>query len=361
MSNLLHLAIVSKSNKDAGVNLKLQQQVNAIRLGGVAVNVQHLPFDGLPSVMALASAISKADENKIFLRAPVRYLALLMLPMAIAKVRGKYIIVEIATPRCAAISEMMCTRTPYLRRIAGVLFLLLGGPWSLWFCSRIIQRSNESWFFSVGNQRRTVVIGNGVDLKIIKVRKKAPMWPADVLRVVGVAGVSIWHGYDRVIRAIALHNKVHPCSPRIFFSIVGEGPELDRLRLLAADLGVSDQVEFLGTLGIDDLRLEYEKSHLGIASLGLYRIGLAGASVLKSREYCAVGIPFVATGNDPDFPGDVSFRYVVSNSDDANELCELFEGLVNTTEVSTPQEIRSYAENHLDIQKKTLMMLGECH
>lgn len=52
-------------------------------------------------------------------------------------------------------------------------------------------------------------------------------------------------GCDLAIRALALLKKegLHPS-----FTVIGDGPEMPALKLLAIDLGVADQVAFLGTI-----------------------------------------------------------------------------------------------------------------
>ena len=86
--------------------------------------------------------------------------------------------------------------------------------------------------------------------------------------------------------------------------------------------------------------------------MGLFRLNLSIASVLKAREYCLAGIPFIACGKDPDFPDEkLSFRLTVSNNDDTDDLLRIFKEFF----ISYPyddDEIHSYAIRHLSFEKK---------
>lgn len=59
-------------------------------------------------------------------------------------------------------------------------------------------------------------------------------------RIIGtVCGVSQRKGLDQIVRAL-------PSLPDIGFIVIGDGPALDSLRILANDLGVADRILFMG-------------------------------------------------------------------------------------------------------------------
>jgi glycosyltransferase involved in cell wall biosynthesis len=197
-----------------------------------------------------------------------------------------------------------------------------------------------------------VEIGNGIDVAAIEPRSSAPAWPAPILNVIAVASVAKWHGYDRLLRAVNAFAERANHSFDIHVTIVGDGPALPPLRELATSLELGERVTFAGTVTGPALRDLYARSHLAVSSLGLHRIGLARASVLKAREYCAIGIPFIASGDDPDFPSRVPFRFVVSGSEDTRDLIEAFETFGRTAEQIDAARMRQYAIDHLDWQHK---------
>lgn len=85
-------------------------------------------------------------------------------------------------------------------------------------------------------------------------------------------GRLVWEkGHQDVLRAVALL-RADPTAPRrdVRVLIVGVGPEEERLRALAADLGVADAVEFRGWVPYDELPAVYaQASCLVLASLAV--------------------------------------------------------------------------------------------
>jgi glycosyltransferase involved in cell wall biosynthesis len=197
-----------------------------------------------------------------------------------------------------------------------------------------------------------VEIGNGIDVASIPLRRRAPGWPATTLRVLAVAGVARWHGLDRLLRAVREFQARADSGFDIRVTIAGDGPELSALRELAASLGLGDCVAFSGTVTGQALLELYESSHLAVSSLGLHRIGLESASVLKAREYCAAGIPFIASGRDPDFQGEVPFRLRVSADENTRDIVDIFTRFGALRARCDDREQRRFAEAHLDWRYK---------
>jgi glycosyltransferase involved in cell wall biosynthesis len=222
----------------------------------------------------------------------------------------------------------------------------------LWPATRIVQYAREGWWFRIGNVSRTVETGNGIEVAAIEPRRHAPPWPSPRLHVIAVATVARWHGYDRLLRAVHdfHHRAGRGCDVHV--TIAGDGPALPQLRELVTSLGLSAHVTFAGVVTGGALTALYESAHLAASSLGLHRIGLDRASVLKAREYCAIGIPFIASGDDPDFPGTVPFRLAVSPNDNTDELVQLFADYGHYRARFDDAAQRRYAEQHLDWRHK---------
>ncbi len=87
--------------------------------------------------------------------------------------------------------------------------------------------------------QNTVVVYNGVDPKAFSPAAS----PAQGTSVVSVGSLIPIKGHDVTLRALA---ELSGEFPGLRARIVGEGYELRRLRALARELGVSEQVEFLG-------------------------------------------------------------------------------------------------------------------
>jgi glycosyltransferase involved in cell wall biosynthesis len=260
--------------------------------------------------------------------------------------------IEVGAPNWVAVREIWTSRQSLWRRARAVAAFYVSGPWSLWPATRIIQYAPESWWFGLGNAAKTVHIGNGIDVAAIEPRASAPAWPAPVLKLVAVATVSKWHGYDRLLRAIQRFCQRDERSFDIRLVVAGEGPALDGLRALATSLGLDDRVVFAGTVTGAPLHELYAQSHLAVSSLALHRIGLSTASVLKAREYCAVGIPFIASGHDPDFPAGLPFRFVVRADEGVDDVIAAFEAFAGMAQRIDRAAMRQYAFDHLDWRHK---------
>lgn len=133
-------------------------------------------------------------------------------------------------------------------------------------------------------------------------------------RLLGVASLAKWHGYDRVLRGLReLLDRKTDIVPHVSFA--GHGPTTADLEELCASLGLDDHVTFHGmTTGDAPVEL-FDQSDIATASLGMHRIGLESASSLKTREYYARGIPFVFAGADESFDQNFPFALRVPVGD----------------------------------------------
>lgn len=335
-----------------GVHQKVTGLLRAAAANGYETRLWTEPFSKIAPLGRLAKAIDEAPEAHLILRS-LGFANLFILPsLWRARRRGCEVTIEVGAPNDVAIREIWTSRQSLWRRTRAVAAFYVSGPWSLWPATRIIQYAPESWWFRLGNHAKTVHIGNGIDVAAVEPRAAAPPWPAPVLRLMAVATVSKWHGYDRLLRAIKAFSARPDRAFDLHLTVAGQGPALDELRALSASLGLEDRVTFAGTVTGAALRELYATSHLAVSSLGLHRIGLSTAAVLKAREYCAIGIPFIASGNDPDFQGASDFRFVVSASEDTSDVINAVEAFARSARQIDAAAMRQYAFAHLDWRHK---------
>jgi glycosyltransferase involved in cell wall biosynthesis len=335
-----------------GVHQKVLGFLKAAAAAGFTTRAWAEPFSKLSGLQKLADAIDASTETHIVLRSAGWANLLLWPALSRARRRGVHIAIDVPSPNGVAVQEIWRSRQSLWRRARTVALFYLSGPWSLWPATRIVQYAPESWWFRLGNASRSQEIGNGIDVSSIQPRASAPAWPAPVLRVIAVASVAKWHGYDRLLHAVKIFTDRADRPFDIHVTIAGDGPALPQLRELAAALNQQSRVIFTGNVTGPSLRDLYASSHLAISSLGLHRIGLARASVLKAREYCAIGIPFIASGEDPDFPSRAPFRFVISGSEETRDLIEAFEAFGRGYQEIAATGMRQYAVDHLDWRHK---------
>lgn len=164
---------------------------------------------------------------------------------------------------------------------------------------RIITFSDHKTIFGVP----TINISNGVDFEQIKVKENTQKH-ANKVRLIGVAEIHFWHGFDRVLNGLADYYR-EPRDVKVFFDIVGDGipEELDKLKRIIAANNLEGYVTMCGPKIDEGLDQLFEKADMGIASLGRHRSGITRIKPLKNREYAARGMAFVYSEIDDDFEG----------------------------------------------------------
>ncbi|WP_341875758.1 glycosyltransferase family 4 protein [Defluviitalea saccharophila] len=175
-------------------------------------------------------------------------------------------------------------------------------------------------YYNSRNKKESLVLGNGMDVEKLPLRKVPPYDKAK-LELLFVGQIAPWHGVDRVIKGIASYKG----SVNITFHIVGTGNELKNLINLSKKLELHDRVLFYEELSGEQLDKLFNKCHIAVAPLALYRKNLNESSALKTREYVARGIPFITSHNDPDIKMKSSIRNYILRVNDNNEPIDIEE------------------------------------
>lgn len=221
------------------------------------------------------------------------------------------------------------------------------------YVDRIVTFSRAERIFGID----TVRTDNGIDIAKISISPQSGL--SDRLRLLGLANLSFWHGYDRVIEGLARH-AASDDSRRVHFDIVGIGSELDRLRNRASELGVHDLVTFWGSQRGAALEEIASKSHVGISSIGMHRLNV-DTSNLKSREFCARGLPFIHAYEDRDFNADLPFVLHIPADDSPVDIASIvgFYDSLRSTHPDFRSEMRLYAERNLTWSAKLRPVLEQ--
>jgi len=208
---------------------------------------------------------------------------------------------------------------------------------------RIVTFSDREEIFGIP----TIRTRNGVDLTAMQPMGAAP--DEGVLRLVAVANLGLRHAYDRVIAGLAVYDGPRPVS----FEIIGSGSAEAGLRAQVERLGLERRVTFAGPLNGAALDDRLRGAHLGIAALGMHRIDTS-TSDLKSREYCARGLPFVTSNPDADFAGDFAFAFKAPADDSPIDIAALiaFHDRLRDRHPDFPARMRAHAEAQLGWEAK---------
>lgn len=202
---------------------------------------------------------------------------------------------------------------------------------------------------------KTIIVCNGVDFSKIRLKEKKK--ENEIIDLIGVARLSVWHGFDRVIEGMRQYYSLERNGKIIRFHIVGEGEVLQEYKQLVKEYDLENYVLFYGNQTGKELEQIYDQSDIAVSSLGLHRIGVKGwASVLKSREYAAKGMPIISSVPIDIFDRD-EFKYIKYFSEDEspidmNSIIDFYNEIIEKKgDIRT--EIRDYAYKKCD---KTVVM-----
>ena len=195
---------------------------------------------------------------------------------------------------------------------------------------------------------KTLCIDNGVDAGSIPL-KKQPDNGKKIIFII-VASLSRWHGADRVIEGLNRCREYKGFIPN--FWIVGEGVESDNLKALVKEYGLDEYVTFWGAKTGDELKSIIDGADIGIASLGMHRLGLDVASTLKVKEYCAYGLPFIYAYTEKAIDGNCEFALRCVSDDTPIDMERAIEfALCVKSRSDIPLKMRSLAEEQYDWSK----------
>lgn len=136
----------------------------------------------------------------------------------------------------------------------------------------------------------TVEMYNGIDVNNTNVRD--PKNDDDVIRVVCAANFSDYHGVDRFIDGMKQYYLASG-KRKIELYLAGSGTEKYESQVANSEVEIADKIFFLGKLNPKQMDCLYDECDIGIVTLGYSRIGLKLNTTIKSKEYLAVGLPFI--------------------------------------------------------------------
>lgn len=124
------------------------------------------------------------------------------------------------------------------------------------------------------------------------------------IKMIAVANIAEWHGYDRLIEGMVEYNKRND-RKEIEVLIVGGGDALtiESLKSSVVENKLQKQIQFMGSKDGKELDELFDEADLAIGSLGRHRNGIKQLKTLKNVEYAMRGIPFVYSEDNEDFDG----------------------------------------------------------
>ena len=117
--------------------------------------------------------------------------------------------------------------------------------------------------------------------------------PSSEIKMLAVANISKWHGFDRLIKGLNSYVILNSES-KISLQIIGDGIFKNDLRNLVKDLNIDNFVKFIDYKTHEELVDYYLDSSIAISTLNLNRINMSYAQPLKQANYLLHGLPIVS-------------------------------------------------------------------
>ena len=189
-------------------------------------------------------------------------------------------------------------------------------------------------------------ISNGIDVSTIP-DKPRKYKPSNQIKVMSVANIANWHGFDRLICGLAEYYKT-PRETMVKVEIAGPGQEVELLTDLSKRLNVDQYISFLGPVVGEELDRMFDRSDVGISVLGVHRVNMKKCDSLKAREFCARRLPFLTEEAESQYVGKPFVKIVPSNESPINilEVVSFYNSIAEHPEYL--DEMRSFAETKCD-------------
>lgn len=299
------------------------------------------------------------DDSDILIIRNSIYTPFLLVSLILLRLRNKKIIIEVPTPIRVMVSEVQNSNRSLIHKTVLLIIIYLIFPYSLWPANRILNYSTESRYFSFGLKKRSRLSTNGIDVENVPIVEPKKEIKTEPFVMVAVAMFQSSHGYDRMIRAIHsyLRKPDYDQKKAVKFYIVGDGQLRKEWEELTNELGIKKEIIFTGVQKGEKLNEIFSSAHIAVGSLTPYRNRMSIASELKLREYCARGIPFIKSTEDPDFPNELDFLFHVENSSKKINLEDIISWYEGLNQPGLNSRIRAYAKMKLDYSKKELLFL----
>lgn len=187
---------------------------------------------------------------------------------------------------------------------------------------------------------RTVCIENFADVSALPVR--VPKSEPDEFNILAIALMTEAHGFDRIIKGLALYYNTNP-TQKVTLTIIGEGPAKKRLEQLTSKFRLNNYVYFAGLKNTEQITEFIDKADIGAGSLAIFRKNCKKASELKIREYCARALPFFYSAEEPILKG-CPWCLKVPHDESSIDIITLIKFIESLDKDEVLIEMRKFAE-----------------
>lgn len=214
------------------------------------------------------------------------------------------------------------------------------------YVNLIATYSEDSEIFGI----KAIHIYNGIDFDSVSVRN--PQNETDEIRLIAVAGLAKWHGYDRILKGLGEYYQ-RGGTRKVTMHIVGKGDVLVEYKEIVEKYGIQEYYISHGEKRGEELNQIYDLCDIGIESLGTFRKNVTISSSLKSREYVAKGLPFIMSGRSDVLEGKEFVLKVPDNETpvDVESIVKFYDQMYSgKSKMSVAESIREQTNRLCDIR-----------
>ncbi len=215
------------------------------------------------------------------------------------------------------------------------------------YIDRIVTYSADDEIFGV----QTIRVKNGINVQSIPQTKNVRS-EKESITLLAVAVLKPHHGYERILNGLAEYRR-RGGNRKVFFVIVGDGPEKSYYEKVTRELKLNDIVSFCGMKSGAKLQEIYDRADIAVSALGFYKDKVTKSSALKVREYLAEGLP-VISGCREDAFDDTDGKFCCSFPNDKSyidieRVVRFYDDLLKQyTRNELTEEVRRFAYEHVD-------------
>ncbi|MBQ7283493.1 MAG: glycosyltransferase [Oscillospiraceae bacterium] len=260
--------------------------------------------------------------------------------LSIFKKRGIVTVEEIPT---YPYDELNKHYVSYAYKVAAVVDKICRGQYHK-HLDRFVTFSKHTEIFGVP----AICLDNGVDFDTL--RFVPTEFPDDRMDMIAVSAMSPCHGYERAIEGLKNYFDTNPAVP-VYLHLVGDGQERASWEALTDKYNLRDYVIFHGHQTGDGLMNIFDRSQIGLSILGMYKMGMEAVSPLKTREYAAMGKPFVYANTELNIDENAPFCMRVENDSTPLDIEKILEFYNKVREIpDICQTMHQFAKEHYSWQ-----------
>ena len=195
------------------------------------------------------------------------------------------------------------------------------------------------------------VFHNGIDIDNY-LQSESPEL-SDTIKFIMVANISEYHHYERMLTAMKEYVDKKNSQYQIHLTVISpDSPAYDSLKKQAEELGIEQMIDFMPSMTMPEIQKIANSCHIGVGQLSKSDKGSNLVNTLKSKDYCAMGIPFFSTCYDTSFEKDFKYIYVTSDMDSNINLDEIIDWYMNIrSDTEYRSKMYNYAKNNLQFDK----------